>query len=91
VTILNKTKKTIHFARDIGQLRLQPLGHAGALALSLRIFLAISLDGQAVLGHHKLDTTARYTRVATSRIAAIKSPIGEIEVPHLKKKARQKR
>jgi integrase/recombinase XerD len=26
---------------------------------------------QAVLGHHKLDTTARYTRVATGRIAAI--------------------
>jgi hypothetical protein len=44
-----------------------------------------------VLGHHKLDTTARYTRVATGRIAAIKSPIGKIEVPLLKKKARQKR
>ena len=43
------------------------------------------------LGHHKLDTTARYTRVATGRIAAIESPIGKIEVPHLKKKGRQKR
>jgi site-specific recombinase XerD len=30
---------------------------------------------QAVLGHHKLDTTARYTRVATSRIASIPSPL----------------
>jgi site-specific recombinase XerD len=30
---------------------------------------------QAVLGHDKLDTTARYTRVATSRIAAIDSPL----------------
>lgn len=46
---------------------------------------------QAVLGHHKLDTTARYTRVATSRIAAIESPIGKIVVPHLKKRVRQKR
>ena len=45
---------------------------------------------QAVLGHHKLDTTARYTRVATGRIAAIESPIGKIEALHLKE-ARQKR
>ena len=30
---------------------------------------------QAVLGHDKLDTTARYTRVATGRIAAIESPL----------------
>jgi integrase/recombinase XerD len=31
---------------------------------------------QAVLGHDKLDTTARYTRVATGRIAGITSPLG---------------
>ncbi len=30
---------------------------------------------QALLGHHKLDTTARYTRVATGAIAAITSPL----------------
>ncbi len=30
---------------------------------------------QAVLGHGKLDTTARYTRVATGRIAGIASPL----------------
>jgi integrase/recombinase XerD len=30
---------------------------------------------QAVLGHDKLDTTARYTRVATGRIAIIASPL----------------
>jgi integrase/recombinase XerD len=34
---------------------------------------------QAVLGHDKLDSTARYTRVATGRIAAITSPITELE------------
>jgi len=30
---------------------------------------------QALLGHHKLGTTARYTRVATGAIAAIESPL----------------
>jgi integrase/recombinase XerD len=33
---------------------------------------------QAVLGHDKLDTTARYTRVATGRIAAIVSPLDQL-------------
>ncbi len=43
---------------------------------------------QAVLGHHKLDTTARYRRVATSRIAAIESPLsGKRKPPRKKGKA----
>lgn len=30
---------------------------------------------QALLGHHKLETTARYARVATGMIAAVESPL----------------
>jgi site-specific recombinase XerD len=43
---------------------------------------------QAVLGHDKLDSTARYTRVATGRIAAIKSPITELETRHRQRRAK---
>ncbi|MGB7914404.1 MAG: tyrosine-type recombinase/integrase, partial [Rhodomicrobium sp.] len=43
---------------------------------------------QAVLGHDKLDTTARYTRVATGRIAGIASPLsGKPKRPRKKGKA----
>jgi integrase/recombinase XerD len=45
---------------------------------------------QALLGHSKLDTTSRYTRVATGRIAAIDSPLKHLGSKHrrLKKKRR---
>ena len=45
---------------------------------------------QAVLGHSKLDTTSRYTRVATGRIATIDSPLKQLGSKHrrLSKKRR---
>jgi integrase/recombinase XerD len=44
---------------------------------------------QALLGHSKLDTTSRYTRVATGRIAAIDSPLKQLSSKH--RKLRKKR
>src|SRR5215831_1067567 len=45
---------------------------------------------QALLGHSKPETTARYTRVATGRIAAIDSPLKQLGSKHrrLRKKRR---
>jgi integrase/recombinase XerD len=45
---------------------------------------------QALLGHSKLDTTSRYTRVATGRIATIDSPLKQLGSKHrrLRKKRR---
>jgi site-specific recombinase XerD len=39
---------------------------------------------QALLGHHKLDTTARYTRVATGMIARVESPLDLLSQPRKK-------
>ena len=44
---------------------------------------------QALMGHDKLDTTARYTRVATGMIAGIESPLDLLSQP--RKKPRQSR
>lgn len=39
---------------------------------------------QAVLGHDKLETTARYTRVATGMISEIESPLETLSLPKVR-------
>jgi len=45
---------------------------------------------QALLGHNKLDSTARYTRVATGMIASIESPLDVLTGPRGKPRKRKK-
>ena len=45
---------------------------------------------QFLLGHDKLDTTARYARVATGMIAGIKSPLDLLSQPCKKPKKNRK-
>jgi len=41
---------------------------------------------QALLGHDKLETTARYARVATAMISAVESPLDQLSEPHKRPK-----
>ena len=45
---------------------------------------------QALLGHDKLETTARYTRVATAMIAGVESPLDLLSQPRKKPKKSKK-
>ena len=46
---------------------------------------------QALLGHKKLETTARYTRVATGLITAVESPLDQLDMPHSAKAGGKRR
>ena len=46
---------------------------------------------QALLGHHKLETTARYARVATGMIAAVTSPLDDLGTQRNRREHKRKK
>ena len=72
-------KKAVNAARAAPQLRHPPLERGTDIRMI-----------QALLGHAKLDTTARYTRVATGMIAAIESPLDLLSQPRKRPKKSSK-
>lgn len=58
--------------------------HLLEAGVDIRIF-------QAVLGHDKLETTARYASVATGMIAAIESPLEALSLPKVRDRDQDKR
>ena len=60
------------------------------IAAALTSIFVLSLVIQALLGHDKLDTTARYTHVATGMIAGIESPLDLLSQPRKKPRRNSK-
>lgn len=96
-------RKGLHLTpRQVSRLFQETLGAAGikkAVTLhALRHSFATHLFDrgvdirtiQALLGHEKLETTARYTRVATGLITAVESPLDQLSIPHKAKRKRGK-
>ena len=83
---INKIKSCQHIRLDAGSTKrvtLHTLRHSFATHLLERgVDIRVI---QALLGHSKLTTTARYARVATGMIAAVDSPLDDLSRTKRKK------